>query len=398
MALPFGTVPSGARNAPTPFKASIPDERIKEMQILVRLSKIAPETYEGSQQDRKYGITTEWLSSAKDQWKKLDWRAVETRINSFPQFTYKIEGLTIHFVALFSEKKDAVPIVLLHGWPGSFLEFLPLLSLFRDKYDPSTLPYHFVVPSLPGYTFSSGPPLDKNFSTADVARIINQLMVNLGFESGYVAQGGDIGSRIGRVLAVDYESCKAVHLNFCPMKKPPNGPDAPLSEIEQRGLARMQWFASNGSAYSMEHGTRPSTIGHVLAASPIALLAWIGEKFLDWVDDPLPLETILESVSLYWLTETFPRSIYPYREFLQPSEVPATMDPRWYIRKPFGFSYFPMELVPVPRSWIETTGNLVFWRQHEKGGHFAALERPQDFAEDLAAFVQQIWPGISQRK
>lgn len=120
----------------------------------------------------------------------------------------EVEELSIHFVALFSQKEDAIPVILLHGWPGSFLEFLPLLQIFREEYIPSTLPYHFIVPSMPGYAFSSGPPLDRNFTVFDVARIFNKLMNDLGFGSGYVAQGGDIGSSVGRVLAVEYASCK----------------------------------------------------------------------------------------------------------------------------------------------------------------------------------------------
>lgn len=152
----------------------------------------------------------------------------EARMNSFPQWTIAIEDINVHFVGLFSEKEDAIPILLIHGWPGetpfleavydallnydvsegSFLEFLPMLQKFQEEYSPSTLPYHFIVPSLPGYTFSSGPPLDRNFTTEDIARVLDQLMRDLGFGRGYVAQGGDIGSRIARILAVDYESCK----------------------------------------------------------------------------------------------------------------------------------------------------------------------------------------------
>ncbi|PYH97726.1 alpha/beta-hydrolase [Aspergillus ellipticus CBS 707.79] len=391
MTLEYSTIPAGAKVAPSPFQVHVSDEQIEELQLLVKLSKLAPPTYEGLQQDRRYGITNEWLATAKEAWKSFNWRSVETHINSFPQFTYEIEGLTVHLVGLFSKKKDATPVLLIHGWPGSFLEFLPVLSFIRDKYSPENLPYHFVVPSLPGYTFSSGPPQDKNFVCEDTARILNQVMVNLGFEDGYVAQGGDIGSRIGRILAVDYPACKAVHLNACFIGKPSNIPDTAITESEQRGLARAQWFATYGTGYSVEHGTRPSTIGNVLSTSPVALLAWIGEKFLDWAGETIPLETILESVTLYWLTETLPRSIYHYRENVPPPKVRQAEDPRWFIQKPFGFSYYPMELVPVPRAWVETTGNLVFWKTHEKGGHFAALERPRDFLDDLTAFCEQVW-------
>lgn len=142
-------------------------------------------------------------------------RKSENVINSFPNFTLDIvdkSGPTnIHFVSLFSQKPDAVPLVLLHGWPGNFLEFLPILQLLRTTYTPETLPYHVIVPSLPGYAFSSPPPLDRDFRIEDVARILNKLMVDLGFGSGYIVQGGDVGSKIARVMAAEHESCKAVH-------------------------------------------------------------------------------------------------------------------------------------------------------------------------------------------
>lgn len=143
-------------------------------------------------------------------------RACEERINSFPNFKMPIQdndGRTydIHFLALFSQKVDAIPVILLHGWPGSFLEFLDILSLMVKQYTPETLPYHLIVPSLPGYAYSSSPPLDKDFRVEDIARLMNQLMLNLGFGGGYVAQGGDIGSKVGRVMAAEHEACKAVH-------------------------------------------------------------------------------------------------------------------------------------------------------------------------------------------
>lgn len=123
----------------------------------------------------------------------------------------EIGTFDIHFVGLFSHRSDAVPLVFLHGWPGSFLEFLPMLELFKQKYSPETLPYHIVIPSLPGFTLSSMSPLDRDFSQVDAARVLNRLMVDLGFESGYVAQGGDIGSRVARILGVNHVECKAVH-------------------------------------------------------------------------------------------------------------------------------------------------------------------------------------------
>jgi len=136
-------------------------------------------------------------------------------MNSFPHFRARVKDekgmLNIHFVALFSAKPDAIPIVLLHGWPGSFIEFLPMLDLYRKQYTPETLPYHLIVPSLPGYAFSDAPPLDDDFQQEDVARILHQLVVGLGFGSGYVVQGGDLGSNLSRIMARTYDDCKAAH-------------------------------------------------------------------------------------------------------------------------------------------------------------------------------------------
>ncbi|KAH8704777.1 putative epoxide hydrolase [Talaromyces proteolyticus] len=397
MALKFSTVPSNAKQPLSPFTVSVSDEQIEEFRTLVRLSKIAPPTYEGSQEDRRLGLPTAWLANAKEELQRFDWREAEKHINGFPQFTREIEGLTVHFVALFSEKEDAKPIVFLHGWPGSFLEFLPLLSLFSDKYEPNTLPYHLIVPSLPGYAFSSGPPVDKDFNGKDIARVVNKLMIDLGFGAGYIAQGGDVGSRVGRNLGLYHDSCKAVHLNFLGLgKAPPQAKEEKLSAVQEQGAKRREWFGIYGTGYYYMHATRPSTIGHILSTNPVALLTWLGEKFLDWPDNdyPIPLQTILKEVALYWFTETFPRSIYTYRELYPPPALHPSVTPEGYIHKPFGFSYFPQEIMPSPRSWVEATGNLVFWKEHEKGGHFAALERPQDIADDIVEFVEQVWPTL----
>ncbi|KII87362.1 hypothetical protein PLICRDRAFT_252822 [Plicaturopsis crispa FD-325 SS-3] len=347
-------------------------------------------TYEGSQRERKYGVTTEWVQNAKDIWETtFDWRAHEAHINSFPQYTTPIvdndgKEYTIHFVGVFSEKVDAVPLVLLHGWPGSFLEFLPVLSLLTSAYTPATFPYHVIVPSLPGYTLSSAPPLDKDFTMKDVARLIDRLMVGLGFGAGYVAQGGDIGSKIATTLATNHASCKAVHINLCIMFQKPDGVDlSSMSDAEKRGIAQSTAFIATGLPYALEQATRPSTVGVALASSPVALLAWIGEKFLDWSDEDPSLDTILEALTLYWVTDTIANCLYPYRELVNhPSDVSEP-----YISTPLSYSLYPKEMSPIPRTWVAAVGNLVFYREHDKGGHFAALERPVQFVRDIEDFV-----------
>lgn len=280
---------------------------------------------------------------------------------------------------------------MLHGWPGSFLEFLPILRLLKGKYTPQTLPYHVIVPSLPGYAYSSPPPLNRDFRLENCAEIMDKLMVGLGFSDGYVVQGGDIGSIVARVLGALQPRAKAVHLNFCIMPDPGNVPQTELNEVE-KGLLRAQKFHLLESSYALQHATKPSTIGLVLATNPLALLAWIGEKFLDWTDEDPPLDTILESVALYWLTECYPTSIWPYRQLFTPGVIGAHENPDLHIKKPLGYSWFPKELAPIPRAWVATTGNLVFSRQHEHGGHFAALERPEVLLKDVEDFVAQVWP------
>lgn len=336
-------------------------------------------------------------------------RACEKRINAFPNFTaqvtdpkYPDETTTIHFIALFSQSPSAVPITLLHGWPGSIIEFLDLLAVVKKQYpDPTTLPYHIIVPSLPGYGYSSGPPRTRNYTLLDLGRMINALMVGLGFGDGYIAQGGDIGSRTARVLAGFHESCKALHINFNIMPEPPgldpaSNPADVVTPEEQRGLeTRHKQFITDGIAYVREHHTRPSTIGFALSASPLALLAWVGEKFVAWSDVTPPLTEILDAVTLYWFTQSFPRSIYPYRDREQSPHDPFSKDSPYHIgSKPLGYSWFPMELGPMPVAWVRRTGNLVWYKRHEAGGHFAAMERPADLWADIESFVAQVKPNI----
>ncbi|KZP29746.1 epoxide hydrolase [Athelia psychrophila] len=389
----FTQLPANATLSLKPFKVDIPDATLDELRTLLKYAKLAPETYEGSFEDRKYGVTNRWIREARDVWAtKFDWRKHEAGVNSFPNYITTIEDggtdFNVHFVALFSEKADAIPLILLHGWPGSFLEFLSILAIMRERYTPSSLPYHLIVPSMPGYAFSSPPPADRDFDKIDVARIYNKLMVGLGFGGGYVAQGGDVGSFIARILSGQYESCKAVHLNFSTAVLPYTGlqPVEELSTNEQRGVARASEFQKTGIAYAIEQSTRPATLGIVLSSSPVAFLAWIGEKFLDWSDVDPPLDHILTCATLYWVTECIATSFYPYRQ-----KTAQHSDPEWRITKPLGYSCFPKELFPMPESWVATTGNLVFYKAHDKGGHFAAVEQAEVLLEDVEAFIKQVW-------
>ncbi|KAL1606169.1 hypothetical protein SLS60_003570 [Paraconiothyrium brasiliense] len=374
------TPPSSAKR----FTLNISDEDVSEWRQLLRLSKLGPETYEGRQEDRRYGVTHDWLTNAKDYWlNKFDWRAQERHINSFPNYKMKIEDIDLHFIALFSEMRNAVPIIFMHGWPGSFVEFLPLLTLIQQKYPTSDLPYHIIVPSLPGYTLSSGGPVDKDWTLEDSSRIMNQLMLNLGFEK-YLAQGGDVGSFTTRIMSQSYDACIGIHLNMMSTTDQPD--ENALSTIEKKALNRALSWRATGSAYAQEHGTRPSTIGHILSSNPLALLAWIGEKFLEWSDTDPSLDIILTNVSLYWFTQSLPRSLYPYRQIFGTSRPVFK-----YLDKPTGFSFFPYELSPGIKHVLEKNCNLVCYRQHEQGGHFAALEKPEELWGDVEEFTKLAW-------
>lgn len=232
----FDTLPPQASSIHAePFRLHIPDADLADFQTLLRLSPLAPPTWENSTASRDrgkdWGVTRDWLAAAKDAWldsSQFDWRAHEAHINSFPNFKATVRDdvsaaferdagqedkgtFTVHFAALLSRRADAVPVVFMHGWPGAFLEFLPMLDLLRERYTADTLPFHAIVPSLPGYGLSSGPPADRDFAPRDAARVLHRLMVGLGFGGGYVAQGGDVGYFLARTMSALYDECKAFH-------------------------------------------------------------------------------------------------------------------------------------------------------------------------------------------
>jgi microsomal epoxide hydrolase len=275
--------PSSAK----PFTLRLPNEDILDWRQLLQLSKLGPATYENTQDKVNYGVSRTWLSNARDYWlDQYDWRAQEEHINSFDNYTMQIECIDLHFIAIFSEKEDAIPIVLIHGWPGSFVEFLPMLDLIRGQYSKRDMPYHIIIPSLPGYTLSKGLPTDVHWTMEDSARILNTLMMNLGFQE-YLAQGGDVGSFEARRMAQDYDACVGVHgkcNRFDAWLHLSNAilsvnlyitqPSLEDSQLEDTALVKAEEWLNQSSSYAQEQATRPSTIGHVLSSSPLALLAW----------------------------------------------------------------------------------------------------------------------------
>ncbi|KAL2863276.1 epoxide hydrolase family protein [Aspergillus lucknowensis] len=373
----FNTLPRDIPNRPQPFTLHVPESDFDDFKALIRLSKIGPKTWWNQHtDDGRFGISRDWLARAKETWlspESFNWRTHEAHINSFPNYKVSLIDpeagtVNIHFAALFSKRADAIPILFLHGYPGSFMEFLPMMHLLREKYTPETLPYHVIVPSLPDYGLSGGASTDVEMTLDRAARIMNQLMLDLGFGYGYIAQGGDLGSMLARIISAEYDSCKAFHINMHTLN--PSETPGSLEDLTPEEKNHMEWstkWRETGLAYALEHGTRPSTVGLAISSSPLALLAWIGEKHIEWTDPrhPLPLDTILAMTTLYWFTSTLPRALYHATLVLnltgpKPSPIPTSKE------KPMGYSVFPYDLAFLPRVWAERIHpNLAFWRRHD---------------------------------
>lgn len=210
---PWGQLPPSVTIAVQSTQLSIPRRVVKSFEKEISHQRDFQITWENSQADRRFGVNHEWMSMALQHWRdKFSWKDVEASTNRHPHFmtniTIDTTELQIHFMAIFSKKTDAIPIAFFHGWPGSFLEFMDIFDIVKSRYDPESSPYHLIVPSLPGFTFSSGPPIDSNWGIANTSAVMDTLLQGLGFGKGYVAQGGDIGSFVAQTIALSSSSCK----------------------------------------------------------------------------------------------------------------------------------------------------------------------------------------------
>ncbi|QQN75274.1 epoxide hydrolase family protein [Croceicoccus sp. YJ47] len=342
--------------------------------------------------DWSQGVPLDAMKALVEHWRhRYDWRACEAKINALPNFTSEIDGLPIHFIHVRSAHQDALPIILTHGWPGSILEFL-------DVIDPLTNPekhggsaqdaFHVVIPSLPGYGFS-GKPADTGWGVERIANAWAILMQRLGY-GRYVAQGGDWGSAVTRMMAAQRpEGLEAIHLNMV-IVFPNAGEDNSDAEAQEAiavANAHKRW----GLGYSTQQSTRPQTLAYALADSPIGQAAWIYEKLQAWTDndgraeDALPAEAILDLITLYWLTNTGGSSARLYWESFSTAFGDSP------IELPVACSIFPAEMRRPPRRWAERVfSNIIHWNRLEKGGHFAAFEQPSLFVSELRNAFRKI--------
>ncbi|KAG8158384.1 hypothetical protein KVR01_011506 [Diaporthe batatas] len=379
------------------FNFTLAQEDIDALNALLKRPLPIATWENSSQPDERFGISRDWLSNTISQWQNYEWAKYQERINSVPNFKLAVEDdgeeYNVHFAALFSAREDATPLILMHGWPGSFLEFMPLLLKLQAAHasDPASLPYHIVVPSLPGYGFTAV-GTSKNMQTPDAARILHKLMLKLGFGApGYIAQGGDFGSALAIHMFKGFDECIGAHVNMLFLTPPKEEGVAPPTEQELVTLKRVEDFRATGSAYALIQGTKPSTVGLAVASSPQGLLSWIGEKMVLWSHATPSMQDILDNVSLYWFTGCYPSSIWGYRELVN-ADIEKISN-FWGLgdhKKPFGYSYFPFEITCVPKSWCDATGRVTFYRAHDKGGHFAALELPDVLWKDIVEFVDHV--------
>jgi pimeloyl-ACP methyl ester carboxylesterase len=390
------TSPSSPSN-PDPATAEIEEFRIDIPQtdlddLAARLARTRwPASLPGGGWER--GVPVGYLRDLAEYWRDgFDWRAAEARLNAYPQYTTVIDGQRIHFLHVKSPEPDATPLLLIHGWPGSVVEFLRVIGPLSDPRghgDANAPAFDLVIPSLPGFGWSS-PVTEPGWTSRRMARAFAELMRRLGYQR-YGAQGGDFGAFVAPDLGrVDAEHVIGVHVNaatmgFIPFGDVPEEDQATFTPVEKERLQRMQSFLSEGNGYFQIQGTRPQTLSYGLTDSPAGQLAWIVEKFKEWTNsghelpqDAISRDEILADVSVYWFTGTAGSAANLYYESMHGGEFPVPSG------VPTGVAVFAEDI--AIRRYAERVNNVVHWSDFETGGHFAALETPDLLVGDVRAF------------
>jgi pimeloyl-ACP methyl ester carboxylesterase len=335
-----------------------------------------------------YGVTSERVRALAGYWlTSFDWRVLEARLNSYPQFVTEIEGEDIHFLHVRSERADATPLILTHGWPGSVLEYLDIIELLTAPKSADDPAFHLVIPSLPGFGFS-GPTRSTGWNRYRTAGAWAQLMSRLGYET-YGAVGNDAGSmiapEIGRIAPENVIGVHVTQVFSFPSGDPAEF--AKLTEADQAGLAHLQWFMDNMSAFNVLQSQQPQTLAFALADSPVGLLGWNSQLFGESVDP----EFIIGNVAIYWLTGTSASSARFYYEDAHAKEQPATPT-----TVPLGLAMFAGDFQSIRTFADRDHSNIVSWNSYgtkaigglerDAAGHYSAHEAPEVLAGDIQRF------------
>jgi pimeloyl-ACP methyl ester carboxylesterase len=354
--------------------------------------------------DRSQGVQLATIQALARYWTtNYDWRRCEARLNALRQFKTEIDGVDIHFIHVKSAHDNALPLIMTHGWPGSVIELL-------DSVGPLTDPtahggaaedaFDLVLPSLPGYGLS-GEPSELGWFVGRIAQAWAELMRRLGY-TRYVAQGGDVGASVTDQLGRQApEGLVGIHMNLL-VTALAGGPMPGDTEEERAALSAAATFRASGYGYFLEQATRPQTIGYALLDSPVALAAWmldhdtdayekISRAFVDGQPSGgLTRDHILDNITLYWLTGTGTSAARSYWENGQAQARAAGQAPP-EVSMPVGFTTFPGEIFPAPRSWVEKSySKLTYFNKVGRGGHFAAWEEPELFAREVRAAFRSL--------
>ncbi len=379
----------------TPFEIAVPDAAIADLQRRLRNTRL-PDQIDNSSWE--YGTDIAYLTELIEYWQDdFDWREQETQLNQFDQFKTEIDGLAMHFIHQRSENPDAIPLMIVHGWPGSISEFTKIIEPLTDPLahgGDSADAFHVIAPSLPGFGFS-GIPNQPGYSPEKIAHVLAALMEKIGYPR-YAIAGGDWGAIINRHLANYYpQRLIGLHSNMMLAGAPsdPQQRDA-VTDAEEAARTARGAYMQNERAYQQIQGSKPQTLGYGLNDSPAGLAAWITEKFHGWTDMPqgadgyldnhFSKDEILTNIAIYWFTGTITASTRIYYE----NSKTAVENPIGYIDVPTGAAIFPAEIFITPRAWAEAAYDLRHWSVMDEGGHFAALEKPQLYLNDLRDFFR----------
>ena len=344
-----------------------------------------------------YGFDLKFLADLCSYWsERFDWEAQIGCLSVFNHYKFQANEGKIHFIHVKGKGPAPMPLILTHGWPGSFVEMLKIIPLLTDPaahgFD-ATDSFDVVVPSLPGFGFSDR-PLNEGINAFRVAEIWVELMQALGYDR-FAAQGGDIGAGVSTALGLRHsEHLTGIHLNYIPGSyRPYITADTVLTPSEQAFVGyAAEWYDRNG-AYAHLQATRPQTPAYALNDSPAGLAAWIFEKFREWSDcggdlySRFSIDELLTNVTLYWMTETISSS---FRMYYEGRRAPLRFAEGEFLRSPCAIACFPKEICTPPRSWVERGYNVQRWTEMPRGGHFAAAEEPELLAADLRAFFRTL--------
>lgn len=380
-----------------PYQIEVPQADLDDLRRRLAATRW-PSELPGIGWDR--GVPLEYLKNLVEYWlTSYDWRAAEAKLNKFPQFITEIDGANVHFLHIRSPEPAALPLIITHGWPGSVAEFLGTIGPLTDPRshggDPADA-FHLVIPSLPGFGFS-GPTQEPGWDMTRIARAWAELMRRLGYES-YISQGGDLGAWISMAVAsVDAEHVRGAHVNF--LVTAPSGDPSELAGLGESDVSRLGQLAdwvNNGTGYMKLQSTRPQTLAYGLTDSPVGQLAWIVEKIFEWSDavtfpeDAVDRDQMLTNVMIYWLTATAGSAAGYYFEIADTLPTAATPPaPPPPLPVPVGVAVFAGDVArPIRQLAAQQLPNIVHWREYEHGGHFAAMEQPGAYVDDIRAFAR----------